>query len=54
MLSEISQRKTRTVCLYLCAESKKAELVEPKGRMVVVGVGEMGNVGQNVQLAVRR
>lgn len=53
MLSQLSQRKTNTVCSHLYAESKKVRLIETGTRRVVVGVwgvwGEWGDVGQRVQ-----
>ena len=35
MLSEISQKKTNTLCLHLYVESKKAKLMEIEYGMVV-------------------
>ena len=52
MLSEISQRKTKTVWSHLYVEYKKAKLIETESRMVVAkdrGCGKWGDVGQKMQ-----
>ena len=46
MLSEISQRKTNTVCSHLYAESKKSELREVESRMMVARGWEVGAIGR--------